>query len=315
MADDVIPAHYHLERGPDPIQDHSLWEYHSDAVDAQKEFAEEGAEPGTIHRCRDSSCPAWQHHHESYATGAYVAPQSTAVLEPVVDDREIEREREEIAAHQQAQLAERWEHSASPSYADGTYVGEPTHVHLADGTPAVIGDATDGQGEVVLNMDQLNEVARTGEIELPVAGHAPAEAEINALSRRVEILECGAGPMVGGNPSLADFLGPVADPNGATVVDEAMLRESPCVTYNLGDGTGPTFARGAVGALSPDQIETYCGPRQIRELSPRQMKRLGAMMQSSAVCSDEVDDTPKGDRFKPYTTCMDRELRSRGEKL
>jgi len=100
---------------------------------------------------------------------------------------------------------------------------------------------------------------------------------------------------------------------GGTVMDPEAARSHPCTRINLGEGRKPqVHAKGIVGALSDEQIATYCVDFVDVEATPAQRARLGAFADASHSCSIETKDAPHATHMDLYFSCIGKELRAKG---
>lgn len=104
---------------------------------------------------------------------------------------------------------------------------------------------------------------------------------------------------------------PYAYGSPGIVVDEALAKVTPCRCIEYRPGKKLCFSKGIIGTLSDEQEKLYCPTTEKLE-SPGLEKRLEGWMESVDTCKIEIANIPKGERLKPWLSCMSRELKARG---
>lgn len=155
--------------------------------------------------------------------------------------------------------------------------------------------------------------------ELDPAEFTSLRERVDMLERRVDLVETAEDePWTHGDPGALDFLSQTRGSPGF-VVDEAVARESSCIGYDLRGRheADLVFSKGVVGALDKEQIDTFCPTIELREPTPKQRERLAAFREATAVCKQDpaVTGAAPGEHLGPWLACMERELRSRGQRL
>lgn len=95
------------------------------------------------------------------------------------------------------------------------------------------------------------------------------------------------------------------------VVDEALAKATSCRCIEYRPGKKLCFSKGIVGALSDEQEKIYC-PTVEELVSPGLEKRLEGWMESVETCKAEIAEIPRGERLRPWLSCMSRELTAHG---
>lgn len=104
---------------------------------------------------------------------------------------------------------------------------------------------------------------------------------------------------------------PYAYGSPGIVVDEALAKATPCRCIEYRPGKKLCFSKGIIGALSDEQEKIYC-PTTVPLESPRLERRLEGWMGAVETCKAEIAEIPKGERLKPWLSCMSRELVAHG---
>ena len=113
------------------------------------------------------------------------------------------------------------------------------------------------------------------------------------------------------NDSLLLHSIPYQEGSPGIVVNESVAMASPCRCMEYRSGKKLCFSRGIIGALSDEQEKIYCPTTEELESTGLE-KRLEGWMESVETCKAEIAIIPKGERLKPWLSCMSRELAARG---
>jgi len=98
--------------------------------------------------------------------------------------------------------------------------------------------------------------------------------------------------------------------DGARIIDEWKLRTYPCKVF-IYKGKEYGWGQGAIGLLTPEQIERYC-TRKVYEVAPGMRERFETFAEAAEAAHARIAHIPKGERLGPWLEAMSKELAKRG---
>lgn len=134
------------------------------------------------------------------------------------------------------------------------------------------------------------------------------EDRLRRLEGRLEKLEKASE---GEEPNLLLHFTVEETASPAIILNEATAKAAPCKCFTYKDREY-CFTKGAIGMLSPSQVETYCAAGKTYEVRPGIKERFHKFAEAAEEAHKKMEKIPKGERLIPWLGAMGEELKQRG---